>query len=90
MGLMDDFEYPSGRIILQPGETMFVYTDGLTDMTNPQGDLFGKDRLEGTLHRSPRQSPEEIVNHVWTQIGDFSEGTEADDDMTCLVVRRAE
>ena len=90
MGLMDDFEYPSGRIILQPGETMFVYTDGLTDMTNPHGDLFGKDRLEGTLYRSPRQSPEEIVNHVWTQIGDFSEGTDADDDMTCLVLRRAE
>ena len=52
------------------------------------GELFGKERLEGTLDGSSRQSPEHIVNNVWDRIGNFSAGTAADDDMTCLVLRR--
>jgi sigma-B regulation protein RsbU (phosphoserine phosphatase) len=88
MGLMEDFDYSSGHEVLQPGETLFMYTDGLTDATDRNGELFGKERLEGTLHGSSRQSPEHIVDNIWNRIGDFSAGTAADDDMTCLVLRR--
>ena len=56
MGLMEDFDYSSGHEVLQPGETLFMYTDGLTDATDRNGELFGKERLEGTLHGSSRQS----------------------------------
>ena len=40
MGLMEDFDYSSRREVLQPGETLFMYTDGLTDATNLDGGLF--------------------------------------------------
>jgi len=88
MGLMEDFGYASRRETLQPGETLFLYTDGLTDATNRKGELFGKERLEGTLNGSAGRSPEDIVNHVWSEIGNFSAGTAAADDMTCLVLHR--
>ena len=88
MGLMEDFGYASRSETLQPGETLFLYTDGLTDATNRKGELFGKERLEGTLNGSAGRSPEDIVNHVWSEIGDFSAGTAAADDMTCLVLHR--
>ena len=88
MGLMEDFGYSSRREVLQPGETLFLYTDGLTDATNRAGELFGKERLEGALDGSARRSPEGIVNHVWAEIGSFSAGTAAADDMTCLVLHR--
>ena len=88
MGLMEDFGYSSRREVLQPGETLFLYTDGLTDATNREGELFGKQRLEGTLDGSAGRSPEDIVNHVWAEIGSFSAGTAAADDMTCLVLYR--
>ncbi len=88
MGLLEDCEYSSGHVTLQPGETLFLYTDGLTDATNRNGNLFGKERLEAALDDSSRRSPEEIVNHVWNRIGDFAAATEAADDMTCLVLRR--
>ena len=55
MGLMEDFDYSSGHAVLDPGETLFMYTDGLTDATNRKGELFGKKRLEGTLNGSSRQ-----------------------------------
>ena len=88
MGLMEDADYSSGREFLQPGETLFLYTDGLTDATNLDGELFGKERLEGTLDGSAGRLPEDIVNHVWAELGSFSAGTKAADDMTCLVLHR--
>ena len=88
MGLIEDFDYASGREILQPGETLFLFTDGLTDATNPAEELFGKKRLEATLDGSVARSPEQIVDHVWAEIESFSAGTAAADDMTCLVLHR--
>ena len=88
MGLMDDFDYSSGSEVLQPDETLFLYTDGLTDAVDLSGALFGKERLEGTLDGASRRSPADIVTHVWNEIGSFSTGTAAADDMTCLVLRR--
>ena len=88
MGLMEDFEYASGSETLQPDETLFLYTDGLTDAVNLSGTLFGKERLEGTLDGASRRSTAEIVDHVWNRIGSFSTGAAAADDMTCLVLRR--
>ena len=49
MGIIDDFEYDMRREKLHVGETLFLYTDGLTDAVNLDGELFGKDRLEATL-----------------------------------------
>ena len=88
MGLMEDFDYSSGSEVLQREETLFLYTDGLTDAVNLGGALFGKDRLEGTLDGASRRSPAETVDHVWREIGSFSTGAAAADDMTCLVLRR--
>ncbi len=88
MGLMDDFEYASGSEVIRPGETLFIYTDGLTDAVNLGGALFGKERLEATLDGASRRSTAEIVEHCWNEIGTFSTGAAAADDMTCLVLRR--
>ena len=88
MGLMDDFDYASGSEVIQPGETLFIYTDGLTDAVDLGGALFGKERLEGTLDGASRRSTAQIVDHVWSEIGTYSTGAPAADDMTCLVLRR--
>lgn len=88
MGLMEDFPYSSGTTELNPGETLFLYTDGLTDMVNIEGEIFGRERLEETIDGTSGDSPEDIVNQVWTTIGSFATGAPAADDMTCLVLHR--
>ena len=88
MGLMDDFEYASGSEVIQPGETLFIYTDGLTDAVDLSGALFGKERLEATLDGASQRSTAEIVDRVWSEIGTYSTGAPVADDMTCLVLRR--
>ena len=88
MGVIDEFPYTAGREQLGSGETLFLYTDGLTDAVNQAGELFGKERLETTLDGAAERSPEQIVDHAWTSIQAFSAGAPAADDMTCLVLRR--
>ena len=88
MGVLDDFEYESRREKLEEGETLFLYTDGLTDAVNLSGELFGKERLAATLDGASARSPEQIVVYIWREIGDYSAGAPAADDMTCLVLRR--
>ena len=87
MGVLEDFEYLSREEELRPGDALFVYTDGLTDAVNLSGELFGKERLEATLDGASSRSPEEIVDHVWSEILGYSAGAPAADDMTCLVLR---
>ncbi len=88
MGVMDGIEYNSKVLQMKPGEILFCYTDGLTDMVNVTGKIYGKDRLESSLDDAPNFDPIEIMNHVWDNIIDFSRGTAAADDRTCLVLHR--
>ena len=90
MGILEDFDYSSRRAQLAPGDTFFVYTDGLTDAVNRKGKLFGHKGLERALDGAGSRSPEEMVNHIWSSIEEFSEGTAPTDDKTCLVLRRRE
>ena len=88
MGIMEDFDYSSHQAQLAPGDTFFVYTDGLTDAVNRKGTLFGREGLDRALDGAGQRSPEDMVNYIWSSIEDFSEGTAPTDDKTCLVLRR--
>ena len=79
---------PGGQDDLERANTDYRHTDGLTDAVNLTGELFGKERLEATLDGASARSPEEIVDHVWAEIGAYSAGAPAADDMTCLVLLR--
>lgn len=88
VGVLEEIDYNSRKITIEPGETLFIYTDGLTDMINTQGELYGKHRLESILDEVGTQNPDEIVEGVWSSIATFSAGMAAADDMTCLVLHR--
>ena len=86
MGIMDDFPYQGSSMQLNPGETLVLYSDGLTDMVDVRGELFGKNRLEDSLNNTKSSDPKAIVDRIWSDIRTFSTGTDPADDMTCLVL----
>ena len=88
MGVMDGMDYDSRRITLEPGETLFLFTDGLTDAVNIEGELYGKERLDRTFVEAAALPSKELIDHVWKEIADFSAGAPVVDDMTCLVLKR--
>lgn len=69
---------------LHPGDSFFVYTDGVTEATNKDKELFGNDRLLEALNKNPDADPKEVLENVMDGITGFVAGAEQFDDITML------
>ena len=88
MGVDEEFGYESGQTELAPEESIFLYTDGLTDAINLQASMFGHQRLVEVLQRTVGLPPQQVVEQTWQTILEFSAGAPVADDMTCLLLKR--
>ena len=88
MGVEEGFDYEAGQWKLAPGETLFLYTDGLTDAVDPDDRIFGSRKLVEGLAPMKDVPLQQIVDRLWQAVFDFSAGLPPVDDMTCLLLRR--
>lgn len=88
LGIVPGFEYPAVELELQPGDFVFVCSDGLTDTENPEGEMFGDERLRDLLAGLAGRSVAEVRRAVDEQLQAFSRGAAQSDDLTLLAVRR--
>jgi sigma-B regulation protein RsbU (phosphoserine phosphatase) len=88
LGIFPDIDFQTGRVILQPGDMIVLYSDGITDAGEHSGRAFGEARLAATVKHHCKKTLDEIQQHVLKAVRDWS-GNEADDDMTLLLVRAA-
>ncbi len=87
VGFMEDIRYKSASLYLKPGDTLFVYTDGVTEAENRQKVLFSDDKLIKLLATSNGISAQKMVELVEHEINTFAEGADQSDDITMLAVR---
>jgi sigma-B regulation protein RsbU (phosphoserine phosphatase) len=87
LGVMEDFSYQSKKIVLQKGESIFIYTDGVTEAMNEKEELFSEKRLEQALASVKQRSIEGIIAGISEKIRVFSRGTQQTDDITVMILR---
>lgn len=89
IGPIDDAEFSLQTITLSPGSTIFLYTDGLTEANNAEGQELGLERTKEVLNDcvKRRLKPEDIVSTVTEAVHRFAMGAEQSDDLTMLAVR---
>ena len=87
LGAMKDAEYESNITMLNPGDTLFLYTDGITEAFNKQDEEFDENRLVNSLLNKAPQSANDIINNVISDVQTFSDGAEQSDDITCLALK---
>ncbi len=93
LGVVPDYVYTCEETTLQPGDTLFLYTDGVTDTFSHEGDQFGSDRLRETLLKASDASAETLLETVLDALDQFR-GTQKEgrlpnrDDTTILVLKR--
>ncbi len=75
------------QIELKEGDTLLLYTDGVTEARNPKGDEFGEERLAETLLQVKSGSPTEIKKSIIHNIYSFFDGQNAYDDLTFIVIK---
>ena len=87
LGAMQGSKYRNYEIILQPGSTFFVYTDGVPEANDSDEKLFGTDRMIQGLNRAPDVPPEKILENVRSAVDEFVKDAEQFDDLTMLCVK---
>lgn len=80
----EDMQYKAGSIQLEPGDKLFQYTDGVTEATNANNELYGMDRLEKVLNANTDKTPEELLPIVKKDIDEFVGIAPQFDDITML------
>lgn len=87
LGAMDDMEYAEGALHLAKGDTLVLYTDGVTEATNRQKDFFTEEALLKVLEDARGESVRGIVDKTLTAVHQFAAGSPPADDITLLVLR---
>lgn len=85
IGLFDDFRYEAQEITQKRGDTLFLYTDGLTEARNMTNELFGEKRVMQMLADSNTTVPKKLLDNTTNQLNRFTEGAEQSDDLTLLI-----
>ena len=87
LGITPGVRYCDGRVTMQPGDMLFLYTDGVTEASDGV-DEYGTERLHALLVNRIGHAPEQILASVLAEVRAFSRGADLGDDVTMLVVQR--
>lgn len=88
VGGFEDFSYKSESAQLDPGDSLFLYTDGITEAFDAKDEAFGDERLEDSLVELYHDDAKTIIEGVYADLGEFIGDTTQSDDITMLVVKR--
>lgn len=88
LGMFATLDLGEVEVVLDPGDTMFFYTDGVTDAIGPNGERFGEGRLLATIAAARDRSAHELVAAVRADIEAFQGAGEPADDVTIVAVGR--
>ncbi|MBZ0290918.1 MAG: PP2C family protein-serine/threonine phosphatase, partial [Anaerolineae bacterium] len=88
LGAFDDIQLEEGQTVMQAGDMLVLYTDGVLDAHNQQGRVFDEDRLHGVMRQSVGRSAGQLIDAIIAAVDQFTGGTPQTDDLTLFVIKR--
>jgi len=88
LGMFFSAEYESRKVHLKAGDTLFLYTDGVTEARSSSHDEYSEARLSALIAQEHHRSPEDLINATLTDLTNFRNGTPKVDDLTLLALKR--
>jgi len=89
LGLWDEVRLDERAIELPRGSTLLLFTDGMTDCRNPQGEAFGLERIKATLGGLSEHTAQHVCDHLLGILINYQDGAKQDDDVTLVAIRAA-
>ena len=88
LGLMPEALYTGAEAVLGAGDSLVLYTDGITEAANTEREEFGRERLVSVCAEHRSESPHELAESIERAVDAFVEGVPYHDDRTLVIVRR--
>ena len=82
-------QYEESSIVLEAGDILLLYTDGISEPQNDYDEMFGEDRLIEVVKRNAHLSDNGIIEAVMEAVNQWTGSPELQDDMTMLIARRS-
>lgn len=87
VGGLEDSQYHEYELMMKPGDKLFLYTDGVPEAANKDGEFFGVKRLVNALNENPDGGPVEILSEVQDALDQFVDDAEQFDDITMMCLK---
>ena len=88
LGVADGFEYGARSVTVQPGDTLVLYSDGVTEAMNKDGREYGLDRLLEVVIAASGSGAEQVTASIFESVREFAGAAPQSDDITCLTLCR--
>jgi phosphoserine phosphatase RsbU/P len=87
LGILASASYESAGLVLQPGDWLVIYTDGVVEAMNQRDEEYGEQRLLQVLNTGAAITPDEMLRRLMSDVDAFVGPTPQHDDITCLLVK---
>lgn len=84
IGMLEDISFREHTFELNPGDRLFVYTDGAPEATDEDNEMFGTDRMLDSLNKNPEEGPDMLLHKLRQDIDKFTGQADQFDDITML------
>lgn len=88
LGAFKDIRLEEREITVAPGDSLILFTDGVTEARNVNGQLFGEERLQRAITADPNASAQQMLQTIVSAVEDFMGAAPQSDDLTLFVVKR--
>jgi serine phosphatase RsbU (regulator of sigma subunit)/pSer/pThr/pTyr-binding forkhead associated (FHA) protein len=88
LGIIPDAEFEVGETKLEPGESLVIYSDGVSEANNLRDEEFGLDRLSQVVQKNLNSSAAGLRDKVESALSTFTQSAPANDDITLVIVKR--
>ena len=85
IGMMGEANYEIGKVVLDEGDIIVMYTDGITEAENEKDEEYGEESLKNHVKRNLKSSPEELINSIVEEVESHAVDLSAQDDVTLLI-----
>jgi len=87
LGVLKNAAFSEDIVYFMPGDSLILYTDGVTEAENAEGEPYGVHRLEQVVRRNLRRSASELCDAIIEDVRQYTDSETRSDDLTVVVVR---
>ncbi|MBT3251219.1 MAG: SpoIIE family protein phosphatase [Candidatus Marinimicrobia bacterium] len=87
LGIFEDIQYKSSELILNPGDTLFLYTDGVTEAFNDKHEEYSEKRLLIDINSNSGKNVKILTDNILRKVNDFSESVPQSDDIAIITLQ---